>query len=140
MKTACDSRTQPACPGGFTFLEIMIAIMIISIVFTAVFHLQARNISLADSMKFKSTAARLARSKLTQIIREAQIDSDSQGAFETPFEAFSWACSMDGFEPSDPDLVSDKRAEQLKNITISITQDLDTFTLSTWRYFPDETD
>lgn len=124
---------------GFTFLEIMICISIIAIVFTGVFQLQAANISLADSMRFKMTAASLAQNRLTQVILVGRVESESDGVFDEPFSDFSWKCVIGSYEPTDADLLTDKRVKRLKLVTMTVSRGSREFTLSTWRYFPDET-
>lgn len=125
--------------SGFTFLELMICISIIALVFTAVFQFQTRNIALADAMKFKSSAARLAQQKLSEIAINSGDLSEQEGTFEEPFQSYSYLCSTREYETVDEDLLSEKRSGKLKRIDVTVSRDRQSMTLSSWRYFPDDT-
>ena len=52
---------------GFTLLEVMIAMAILSITLVAVFQSQSQSISMAGSSRFLTTASLLAQSRMVEI-------------------------------------------------------------------------
>ena len=66
-----ESRRQPrriaVVPGGFTLLEVMIAMAILAIVLVAVYQSQSQSISMAGSSRFLTTASLLAQSRMAEI-------------------------------------------------------------------------
>ncbi len=81
---------------GFTLVEVMVAVVVIAIVMTAVFRLQAQTITMAESTRFYSTAMLLAQQKMSEM-REAGSGDPSEGSgdFGDDFPGFSWRVSME---------------------------------------------
>ncbi len=125
--------------SGFTLLEVLISLSIVSIVFVALFRMQAGNIRLADSQLFNITAARLAQEKLVEITGELQDIQDRSGTFDQAFENFHWSCSVGGeYTTPDEKWISKDAAKRLKLIHIEIIRGGDSYKISAWRYLPDE--
>ncbi len=81
---------------GFTLLEVMVAVVIIAIVMTAVFRLQAQTISMAESTRFHTTAMLLAQQKMAEMRGAVLMDpSNGSGDFGDDFPGFSWRVSVD---------------------------------------------
>jgi len=53
--------------GGFTLLEVMIAMAILAITLVVVFQSQSQSISMAGQARFETTAALLAQDKMAEI-------------------------------------------------------------------------
>jgi general secretion pathway protein I len=81
---------------GFTLLEVMVALSIIIIVLTALLGTQSQGLSLAIESKFKTTAALLAREKMSQLemMNDDEISSDS-GEFDEDFSAYQWSLEVE---------------------------------------------
>ena len=52
---------------GFTLLEVMVAVAIIAMTFVSLLGSQSQSISIAGISRFETTAAMLAREKLTEL-------------------------------------------------------------------------
>lgn len=77
--------------AGFTLLEVMIALALIAIVFTAMLSSQARNISLATETNFQTTAPLLAQDIMTRSLAETETGSTSkQGDWGEDFPGYRW--------------------------------------------------
>lgn len=76
---------------GFTLLEVMVAVAIIAMTFVSLLGSQSQSISIAGISRFETSAAMLAREKLTEL----QLDgfdelSSGSGQFEDEFADYSW--------------------------------------------------
>ena len=75
---------------GFTLLEVMIALFVVAIAFTAILGLHGRNIQLVDRANHFNRATLLARELLTQTQFDAENDlSDGNGVFES-YPEYHW--------------------------------------------------
>jgi general secretion pathway protein I len=94
-----DRRPRPgkywlAGQAGFTLLEVMIALAIVSVALVALLALGNRTVATNDRLQKLTQATLLAQSKLTELETGA-IDlstglSDSQGGFEAPYNDYTW--------------------------------------------------
>ena len=77
--------------AGFSLLEVMVAMSIIAIAFTAALGLQSRGLSLADEAKFYTTASMLAQRKIAEIESE-NIENiiAYSGDFGNDFPGYNW--------------------------------------------------
>lgn len=119
---------------GFTLLEILVSLSIISIVFVSLFKMQSSNILLAEHGRFNSTALLLARQAITICERSLEEDSTLEGDFGNNFPGYQWRGEVSEYQTFDSSLISETSAKQLKKITIEILHGKDDFTLTTWRY------
>lgn len=94
---------------GFTLLEIMVALALLALSFTALFLVQGRATSLALEARMLSIATQLARYQLQECKREAQkmiasaSDFKLEGDFkELGFENFTWECHAPKFNMKPP--------------------------------------
>ena len=78
-------------PAGFTLLEVMIAVAIMSMALVAAIGSQSQSVSLATEAKFSTTATLLAQSKMADLEANATDDlfSDS-GDFGEDFPGYRW--------------------------------------------------
>ncbi len=90
------TRAQTATPtgsAGFTLLEIMIALAIISIALTALLSLGNRSIAVHERLQRMTQATLLAQHKISEIEVSAgsplQQDKET-GVFDKPNEAYKW--------------------------------------------------
>jgi len=77
--------------SGFTLLEVMVALSIISIVLVSLLISQSHGISLQDETKFNTTAALLAQKKISEIESDKDngLSADS-GDFGDDFPNYFW--------------------------------------------------
>ncbi len=79
--------------AGFTLLEIMIALAIISIALTALLSLGNRTITVHDRLQKITQATLLAQHKMSELETTSTstvTGSDESGVFDEPNNAFTW--------------------------------------------------
>ena len=79
--------------AGFTLLEIMIALAIISIALTALLSLGNRTIAVHDRLQKITQATLLAQHKMSEVetsSTSATLSGEENGVFEEPNDIFSW--------------------------------------------------
>ena len=105
-------------PDGFTLLEVMIAVAVMSISLAAVLGLQSRSLTLAAESRFHTTAALLAQKKMAEVTVEnlASLGSDS-GGFGDVFSEYQWRLNV-----KDADMPGlEKVKGRLKQIDLEVT-------------------
>lgn len=75
--------------AGFTLLEVMVALTIVSIVLVAMLGLAQRQILINSHLQQMTRATLLAKQKMAEIETGQSTDS-SQGSFPPPNQDFSW--------------------------------------------------
>ena len=103
--------------AGFTFLEVMIAFSIVSLVLVGIYQLQTQNIALGVRARFNAMAPMLATSKATEIVSDPEnlLTSDS-GDFGDNFTGYSWQSEISDVE-SD---YLEETAKRFKKIDVYI--------------------
>jgi general secretion pathway protein I len=77
--------------AGFTLLEVMVAMAILAISLVAVYQLQSQSISLATESRFRTSAALLAQSKMTEMEAMATLSNRSEdGDFGPDYPQYNW--------------------------------------------------
>ena len=96
---------------GFTFIEIMMAMMVLAMAMVAVYQLQSQSISMATESRFKTSAALLAQSKMTDIEALPTLTNRTEdGDFGTDFPQYSWQMA-----------ITDTELSQFKKIEVTVT-------------------
>jgi len=91
---------------GFTLLEVMVAVAILSITLVALLGSQSRSLSLATEAKFNTVASMLALAKLAEIESGlTPLESDS-GTFGDDFPGFAWEIETTDAGADIPDVLS----------------------------------
>jgi len=118
---------------GFTFLEIMVALSILSIVLVAVYRMQSQTISMSAEKHFLILAPLLGTGKLAQLETAAlEGDADEAGDFGEGYPGYRWRLSM---EPVDSELFSDANSSLVQvKMTVSYQQDTFIYHLQTYRF------
>jgi general secretion pathway protein I len=85
--------------GGFTLLEVMLAMSILAIALVAVFQSQSQSISMMARSRFDTAAPLLAQAKMAEIeaVSSADLTSDS-GDFGDDYPGYSWSFERMGTE------------------------------------------
>ena len=91
-------RKRPT-EGGFTLLEVMLAMSILAIALVAVFQSQSQSISMMARSRFDTAAPLLAQAKMAEIEATAsgEVTSDS-GDFGDRYPGYSWSFEILGTE------------------------------------------
>ena len=136
------SEKMIAPEKGFTLMEILVSLAVLSIVLVSVFKLQSSTIALAEAAHFKLIAPILARQQLSAL-EKAGLDPDElPREFEGEFQGYTLTCEVEnGTDAADlEDILSGKPAEQLKKIRLTIYSPGEErrFSIETWRFVNDE--
>jgi len=121
---------------GFTLLEVMVAIAILSIALVAVYGSQSQSISLASEAKLNTSAALLAQAKIAEIEAEnaENLASDS-GDFGEDFPNYRWDLAVSDV-PSFGEQEALKHLRQI-DLTISyVGQEKYAYKLRLFRFVP----
>lgn len=117
--------------GGFTLLEVMVAVSIIAIVFVSVFRLHTQTLAMTSSVRFYATAPMLAQSKLTELgNRPPGSLSDDSGDFGEDFPGFSWEAAVSDV---NSELLEDT-AKDLKRIDLTVSFEGIVYRVRTYRF------
>jgi len=109
---------------GFTLLEVMVALTIVSITLIAVLGLTQRNILINEKLQQMTRATFLAKQKMAEIENSIQQSLDqNQGTFEKPNQDFRWRAvytptQISGIEQID---LSVLWGEEKKNELVTLT-------------------
>ncbi|MEW5909663.1 MAG: prepilin-type N-terminal cleavage/methylation domain-containing protein [Thermodesulfobacteriota bacterium] len=92
-------RTRPVVksklPDGFTFLEIMVALSVVGIVFIAVYQLHFSTLSNTHDSQFNIIAPMLAQKKISDAEWVGRKDGESlNGDFGEEFPGFGWEMTI----------------------------------------------
>ena len=135
-RRGCVQRfLQHVSVAGFTLLEVMVCLSIISIVLIAVYRMHSQTLVMNQATRFYTTAPLLAQRRLAEIDLNTPSDfSNGSGDFGDEYAGYSWKISASDVEWSQPDAAP----EDLKriDITVSLNQDELSYNLRTYRYLP----
>lgn len=82
-------RRNRAHERGFTLLEVMIALAIISIALVALLGLTNRSILVHGHLQRITQATMLAQHKMAEVVDTEELNTE-EGRFDEPFELYSW--------------------------------------------------
>ncbi len=131
-------QTLAGRSGGFTLLEVMIAVAIMAMALVAAIGSQSQSVSLATEAKFSTTATFLAQSKMADLEAKAPGDLFSDaGDFGEDFPGYRWES-----EVSDVTLEEFPEASKhLKKIVLTVGQsenDKYRYRLEYYRFVPEK--
>ena len=123
--------------GGFTLLEVMVAMSIIAIALTAVLGSQSQSVSLASEAKFSTTAALLAQNKMAETEWGNRLDlSSDSGDFGDDFPDYNWEVNVEDVSMDLPENVSNHLKEM--KVTISWGEEgVYQYQLKAYRFIPE---
>jgi general secretion pathway protein I len=122
--------------SGFTLLEVMVALSIISIVLVSLLISQSQGVSLQDETKFTTTAALLAQKKISEI--EAKKDDGltaDSGDFGDDFPNYFWEVNVQDVTFTG----AEKFTKYLKQIDLNIYRGenrRDQYAIRLYRFVP----
>ena len=124
---------RPDRASGFTLLEVMVAVAVMSIVLVSVYRMHSQSLTMNTAARFYTQAPLLAQSKMAAIeTLSAGGFSEDSGDFGEQFPGYSW-------KVSEKDVASEVLgtvAEDLKQIdvTVSYNDDQFSYSLRTYRF------
>ena len=138
MRAMWKLRILSLGAGGFTLLEVMVALSIIAIALTAVFGSQSQSVDLAGEAKFNITAPLLAQSKMAELeVMEADDLTGDSGDFGEDFPGYAWSCEVDDVSFDKPENAS----LHLKRIDLVVSwgeSEHYQYGLTLYRFVPEE--
>ena len=128
MKTVSDK--------GFTFLEVMISISILALIFVSLFRMQSGTIGLAAACKFDSMAPLMAKQLLVKIDQDIAGWYKTEGDFGKNFPGVRWTCRISNVSVQEFNSLNQSNRNRLKKIELTITGSsrITPYELVTWRY------
>jgi prepilin-type N-terminal cleavage/methylation domain-containing protein len=127
---------RPTKQRGFTLLEVMVSLMVLAVVLVTVFRLHAGTIRLVEARKTAVMMPLLAQYQLSDIQAAGADPGILSGRFPGETAGFEWLCIIEPAGFNDPVPLSGARSEQLKKISLEITDPAGnrSFAITTWRY------
>jgi len=117
---------------GFTLLEVMVALSIMSIVLVAVYRMQSQTIRMVAAEKFYACAPFMAQSKTAQIMAAGQENTESDtGDFGTDLPGYTWEVSMENTASEELEAESGN----LKKIDVTVLFNAGEFKYALRSYF-----
>ncbi|MDY6880454.1 MAG: type II secretion system protein [Thermodesulfobacteriota bacterium] len=93
---------------GFSLLEVMVAVAIIAIALSAVFGSQSQSVSLANEVKFNTTAPLLAQTWIAEMeLEKAEDLASDSGDFGEDYPYYTWESTVRDVHFDSPENVSD---------------------------------
>lgn len=131
-KKSCTMRYAPCADKGLTLIEVLLAVSILSIGVVAVLQAYAGSLAILQAAQSTMTSVSLLNQKVGEVQQEiferTKIEQASEGgAFESPFEDFSWSWEI---KPTN--------TEGLYELTVMITNQLDARDVSVKTYVIDK--
>jgi len=104
--------------NGFTLLEVMVSVAIMSIVLVSVYRLHSQSLTMDTESRFYTQAPMLAQGKLAEMGagEDAEFTNDS-GEFGENFEGYSWNVSVDDVDIEALGEIS----QDLKKIEVTVS-------------------
>lgn len=126
--TACSRHGR-----GFTLIEVLVALSIITIALTSIYRLQGDTIRMSADARFYTVAPMLAQQKLAQIEREGfRFAADGTGDFDQEHPGYGWAVRI---EDAQSELIKNPK-HHLIRIDLVVTRDEEkSYALRTYRFY-----
>lgn len=119
--TMTRPMTTTDTQGGFTFLEVMVAVAILAIAFVTLIGSQSQSVSVAGESRFKVTAALLAQQKLAEL-ESMDFDELTGGSddFGDEYAGYQWRAEVT--ELGGDALGIEKGDDLLKAVDLTVSQ------------------
>jgi general secretion pathway protein I len=118
---------------GFTLLEVMVALAVMSIVLVSVYRMHSQSLTMNTAARFYTLAPLLAQNKLAELESfPSEGFSDNSGDFGEQYPGYHWHSAL----ADVPSEVLGEVANDLKRIdlTVSYNEDQFSYNLRTYRF------
>jgi general secretion pathway protein I len=116
---------------GFTLLEVMIALAVMSIVLVSVYRMHSQSLTMNTAARFYTLAPLLAQSKMAELeTLSSEGFPDDSGDFGEQYPGYSWRTSLSDVSSE----VLGEVADDLKRIDLTISYNNDQFSHSIRTY------
>jgi len=106
--------------GGFTLLEVMVAVAVIAMSFAALLASQSQSLSMASLSRFETAAALLARQKLAELeLAGYESLSNDNGQFEEEFSDYRWRAEVKELDDDETGIKDGGGLLKLLELTVS---------------------
>jgi general secretion pathway protein I len=121
--------------GGFTLMEVMVALAILAIALTSIYRLHSQTLTMSYQARFYSQAPLLAEAKLAEVERQGiKENADNSGDFGESYPNYTWTVNI---EEVSSDLIKEPRYH-LVRIEVTISQNEENaYALRTYRFYAD---
>jgi general secretion pathway protein I len=117
--------------SGFTLMEVMVAVALIAVALTTLLGSQSQSVSFANSAKFETMAALLARGKMSELITQGNDElSGTGGDFGEEYPGYAWEAEVSDFTIEGAENVSD----HLKQVDLTVTWGVFSYSLRLYHY------
>lgn len=117
---ALKYKNKENAEKGFTLLEVMISVAIISIALVTLIGSQSRSISISADIRFETDASLLAKQKLTELaLSDPDWLMDDEGDFGEEYPSYSWQTEF--IELGEADTAITGAEGLLKQVDITVT-------------------
>ena len=116
---------------GFTLLEVMIALAVMSIVLVSVYRMHSQSLTMNTAARFYTLAPLLAQNKMAELeTLSSEGFPDDSGDFGEQYPGYSWRTSLSDVSSE----VLGEVADDLKRIDLTISYNNDQFSHSIRTY------
>ncbi|MDA8139864.1 MAG: prepilin-type N-terminal cleavage/methylation domain-containing protein [Desulfobacteraceae bacterium] len=127
--------------NGFTLIEVLVALVIITVAMTSVYRLQGDTLRMSTAKRFYSLAPKLAKGKLAEIESQGfKNATDGSGDFGQDFPGYTWTVRLEDVHSDLMTKMAQKSQTRQHLTRIEVTVALDEKTkyeLRTYRFHVD---
>ena len=119
--------------SGFTLLEVMIALAVMSIVLVSVYRMHSQSLTMNTTARFYTLAPLLAQNKMAELeTLSSEGFPDDSGDFGEQYPGYSWRTSLSDVSSE----VLGEAADDLKRVDLTISYNNDQFShnIRTYRF------
>lgn len=107
--------------GGFTLLEVMIAVSLLAISLTTLFGSQSQSVSLGSITKFNTQAPLLAQLKLAEFTRTIDRPTSDRGDFGDEFPGYQWKMETEDANLEASEILSKLEEDTLQRLSLTVS-------------------
>lgn len=119
--------------SGFTLLEVMVALAVMSIVLVSVYRMHSQSLTMNTAARFYTLAPMLAQGKMAELeVLSSSAFPENSGDFGEQFPGYSWKAAVADVSSE----ILGEMAEDLKrvDIRVSLNENQWVYSLRTYRF------